>query len=313
MGKLDAICAKLKQINYVDQDGTELVEEYNNNNDKLLTNGLNKDAFVLKNLENETASSRRKKRKTATPRNLSQVRGYLEQFDDKDDELADYEINNQHTDFPPDDHTSRNLCVHLQFEEISANVLPEISPITPDDKEQLEYNGKHVIAEESSPLDLSVVRTSGNDICDVGEEDEGVGTNGCMTPDIDPGVKKVSQTAASTNKVPSKPTEVLNETRETNVLKDYAETTMNELLQMYGFEGKSETVTKQVPLQNFSTKQILQTKLQNNLKARSPHLKTCEDTVLTGMPTSIKAKALNSKFVNNTKPPDVAEGKFTKI
>ncbi|XP_071146586.1 zinc finger protein castor homolog 1-like isoform X3 [Mytilus edulis] len=43
------------------------------------------------------------------------------------------------------------------------------------------------------------------------------------------------------------------------VLKDYAESTMNELLQMYGFSGNSDGLTKQVPLANFNSNQILQT------------------------------------------------------
>ncbi|KAL5014907.1 hypothetical protein ScPMuIL_009177 [Solemya velum] len=309
MGKLDAICAKLKQVNHVDQDGTELVQE-NNNNEKLLTNGLEQNVYKHKIFENETPSGRRKKRKTATPRNLSQVQEYLEQFDDKDDELAEYEINNQHTDFPPDDHASRDLRVQVEFNESFADVLSEKSPIPPvcDEKEPTspkpEYNGNCAIPEDSSPLDLSLVRTPEDASYNQVKEDMGNATEekDSMTLGNDSCIDEIIKKTSSNTDIPSRPTEP-NESGETTVLKDYAETTMNELLQMYGFEGKSDTVTKQVPLQNFSTKQILQAKLQNNLKVKGPLSKMSRGNPLTGLSTANKAKALISNFVNNMKTP----------
>lgn len=76
------------------------------------------------------------------------------------------------------------------------------------------------------------------------------------------------------------PNKTIREVPDASMMKDYAETTMKELLGMYGLNDVVESITKNVPLQNFSSGKILESMPAqhlpymmplSNLAASDPH------------------------------------------
>ena len=104
---LDFSCNTKKSIreNSVDNDEKDLTDAPENNektsDDKTSVDRSNP-------TENESkAGSNKRKRKSAVPRSISQVKDFYDEKDEKD-ELEEYEINNLNTDFPPEEESDHN-------------------------------------------------------------------------------------------------------------------------------------------------------------------------------------------------------------
>ena len=338
---LDAICAKLKKINNDSPTPIQNLhqeidnrKESNNNVDicSSLPNGkcvdidqpeetsslsINYDATVETNgnVSNYVSSSSRRKRKLSVPRNINQVRDFVDKIDDIDekDELAEYTLNNQNTTFPPENESDdieslenesdlscdkNNIsndsgvavdlfngnCVGEKSIDVvsamvAASALRNNKQFTPAPSQSFVNNRKH--SRKSSnpksslinvPLDLSVTKTVENVNDKHFDHKRKLDDNETETPeDLSLTAENLSTTAESFNNTAedlSKTAEreqqnfensVKKQSQDVTVLKDYAESTMNELLSMYGFSGNSDHLTKHVPLQSFTSKQILQT------------------------------------------------------
>lgn len=218
------------------------------------------------------------RRKRGIPRSISQVREFYDQVDSKE-ELADYEINNQNTNFPPDDpyesekDTVGSGCVSLSHSNEFINDDSQSSCV--NHSEALGHSGDSFKSRQSSdyennddiiaPLDLSVSHSrddddsingylsSDEDGSKVADDDD----DDFFHPDrnlvIDEGKPSRAEISKSCSAVTSPK---CNGSEQAAHLKDYAESTMNELISMYGFGGTSghhNDVSRQVPLKNFKS------------------------------------------------------------
>ena len=130
---LDAICAKLKSVNeneaedsnnlsstLVNGGSSDTSNNPENNNkfnktildsciscEEVKDEGVVELTNISRNGSSVLSSQNRRKRKATTPRNILEVREKFDKIDEKD-ELADYEINNQNTNFPPEDEDELN-------------------------------------------------------------------------------------------------------------------------------------------------------------------------------------------------------------
>ncbi|XP_060080186.1 zinc finger protein castor homolog 1-like [Ylistrum balloti] len=239
-------------------------------------------------------ASRRKSRK-ATPRNITQVREIIEQYDsiDDKDELAEYELNNQNTTFPPpendDDYMDEEENVRIQNE--SMDVGENLSVVKSQSTENSITSNSSINDSSSSlnltsassesrnsrkarkpqmtqsinmPLDLSVCRTDADDYMDSDSSEFEYSMDGdevSLRSESGRNSPEDLRLTASTDK-PSVPKSTpKNSSKQDNLeisaLKDYAENTMNELLQMYGLSRSADSVTGQVHPENFSSNKIL--------------------------------------------------------
>ncbi|KAL3862322.1 hypothetical protein ACJMK2_008299 [Sinanodonta woodiana] len=221
---------------------------------------------------------RKGRRKASTPRSITQVQKLYNQFDiDEKDELAEYEINNLNTNFPPDDEElddseerQSSPSSSIQGSSVSfGQYTKEIqdannsSDTSKHSKEKASNHSKELSSSmpvthsnlASSPLDLSI----SNDFDD--NEDEINSTSVDLSVRSSNDCEKDS--SISEDKM-SSPADSKSESGDHAAnLKDYAENTMNELLSMYGLGGAGEggvgeieSLAGQVPLKNFT--QMLQ-------------------------------------------------------
>ena len=187
-------------------------------------------------------SSRRKSRKASTPRNIVQIQKTYNNFDhvDEKDELAEYEINNQNTNFPPEDgeedidknsyNSSHNSSRSNETVLDSSRTSKEL-----DKSGSLSKTSVDLQSNSGAPLDLSVSKG-----------DEPSTDNGYLSSDeddMDHNLVIDETDYEKTNNSPndSSVTRSAESKRESGDhqahLKDYAESTMNELISMYGFSG----------------------------------------------------------------------------
>ena len=197
-------------------------------------------------------SSRRKSRKASTPRNIVQIQKSYNNIDhiDEKDELAEYEINNQNTNFPPEDadediekssyNSSHNSSHSNESVLDSSRSSKELDKSGAEVKQTLQHSRQTIDAESDigAPLDLSVSKS-----------DEQSTTNGYLSSDED----EMGHNLVIDETEYDKTTSVKNDSayrqlgeskRESGDnkahaahLKDYAESTMNELISMYGYSG----------------------------------------------------------------------------
>ncbi|XP_021355431.1 zinc finger protein castor homolog 1-like [Mizuhopecten yessoensis] len=241
-----------------------------------------------------SGASRRKSRK-ATPRNISQVRKFIEQYDriDDKDELAQYELNNQNTTFPPpendeeymdEEENARTINENMDTgENLSVVRSPSIeTSITSTSSINDSCSSLNLTAKSSEvrnsrknrkpqmapsfsvPLDLSVGRTEMDDFMDSDSSEFEYSMDGDeVSLRSESGRNSPEDLRLSTSKdKPSVPkTTPKNSSKQDNLeisaLKDYAENTMNELLQMYGLSRSADSITGQVHPENFSSNKIL--------------------------------------------------------
>ncbi|XP_062590668.1 zinc finger protein castor homolog 1-like [Saccostrea cucullata] len=351
---LDAICAKLKSINgeehseitlKKEEDGAPITNEDAENHPNDTSVELD-NAKILKEVEkeNDGRSSRRKSRKASAPRNIAQVREILDKFEcaDDGDELAGYEINNQNTDFPPeveedtsleeDDSSSRKEDLSKSAE--SENNSPVSVSIKnsfhsrkqsrkPRKSTQAFSNKCNINSNSTAPLDLSIAKSaedsSNNAEKDVQESNQ---SSHVMQTSCDQRTNSNVDSANSQPKPTSPKFKVTEKTekQEMTVLKDFAESTMNELLSMYGFSGGSaESVIPQIPSNNFTSNLILHEQTSPDVpklhvnKAIPPLVSStvvANNVVTTSPPslTSAEKKGIFTNFVNqspnkSTQPP----------
>ena len=224
------------------------------------------------------STSRRKSRKSTIPRSITQVRDYYDQLDDKD-ELAEYEINNQNTNFPPDDCDEGEGEVERDVRDSGVDSLPQSR--THENRESPNYQNRQrqpvfqsrpsVIsslpsASAFAPLDLSVSKSKDDenslqdDDSDYNDMDDS--NHGQIDNDnefirsqrnlvIDEGkmsLPKQLPLLAAMSGGGFKPSS----SDQVNHLKDFAESTMNELISMYGFGGLHHNdLAKHMPMKNF--------------------------------------------------------------
>lgn len=296
---LDAICAKLKSLS--GEEGSDVVSELEiseqENNIPLLNENdtSNSESFrdeileskkylIDKELEKKGAgSSRRKSRKAAAPKNIAQVREILDKLDcaDENDELAEYEINNQNTDFPPEediipeeeDSSVRKdsaKTVHNDSDNspVSASINNSLQNRKQSRKPLKSTQSFSAPSNTAAPLDLSVAKStedsnhSERDFQEFNQSSQSLPNASEhqavsqleMTSNPQKSASSSSSSSSSKFKLAAEKTEK----QEMTVLKDYAETTMNELLSMYGFSaGSGDSLVQQIPSNNFTSNQIL--------------------------------------------------------
>ncbi|XP_045161717.2 zinc finger protein castor homolog 1-like [Mercenaria mercenaria] len=221
------------------------------------------------------------RRKRAIPRSISQVRDFYDNVDSKD-ELAEYEINNQNTNFPPEDayeserDTSGSGRESLSHSNDFGNEESNLS--LSNNSKSLGHSGESLKLRYSSdfdssnniltPLDLSISRSKDDDDSINGylssDEDDNVDADDddeddFFHPDrnlvIDES-KPTSQTSEHSLSNATSASQRYIGSEQAAHLKDYAESTMNELISMYGFGGVAghhNDIAKQVPMKNFKT------------------------------------------------------------
>lgn len=193
-------------------------------------------------------SSRRKRRKALTPRSIVQVQQTDFDIDEKD-ELAEYKINNQDTEFPPLENDQQAVLSPSNDMEVQEKESENSSanPERTNCHDMLEFkrsrkSRKPVInmprddhTSSEAPLDLSVCKkdtpnsSEQNAILSSDGKHEDLNTAedlGVSTPVIQVRSAQVDEVGDSNFK---------KDHPEISVLKDYAESTMNELISMYGF------------------------------------------------------------------------------
>ncbi|XP_067659441.1 zinc finger protein castor homolog 1-like isoform X2 [Haliotis asinina] len=295
LGKLDAICAKLKShtpdapsSNNNDEailsEPSEVSESNNNNQKTLDYNGsvplkpvapstpiiqpaplLASTPDTAKTYQAATpksskSSGRKKSRKSACPRNLAQYEDVKFSEITGKNEMGPYEINNQNTDFPPDQQQADELVAQdLSVDSSRATSPGDLDPSSQVDSmasdkedsiclEKSEFNSSSY-ASSGFPLDLSVSRTA-----------DDASVNGSPRSADSDRESMFQSTLESPNHAadlsanpltPDSPVKPM-VSAEARVLQDYAKNTMNELLSIYGFGGSADSVTKQIPLTNFT-------------------------------------------------------------
>lgn len=301
LGKLDAICARLQKTQGdLDQNGwrgtvhgiDKSIEDPENNNVPITLKTLRK---VTSSSPSPTkspptgspgsvttvkqASGRRKNRKAAVPRNLTQVNDYLEQFAEEKDELLEYKINNQDTDFPPQESRSsensedENRSNEQEDQEDSNDAFTtrqasEATINAQDDKNNnsnVPDSSHMAYTETSQVVDMKTL----NQETDDGVLDLSVSkiTNGNSTKETKPlaltdprPIENGSGETKTDDEENKTHHPVTGKTGDVDVagLKSYAERTMNEFLSMYGFPGDlNDTMPGQVPLHSFSMGKML--------------------------------------------------------
>lgn len=294
---LDAICAKLKSLS--GEEGSDVVSELEiceqENNIPLLNESdtNNAESFRDEILESKkylidkesekkgAGSSRRKSRKAAAPRNIAQVREILDKLDcaDENDELAEYEINNQNTDFPPEEDVSLEeedsivrkdsaKTVHNDTDNspVSASINNSLQNRKQSRKPLKSTQSFSTPGNTAAPLDLSVAKsTEDSDHSEKDFQEFNQSSQSLPNASEHQAVSQLEMTSnpqksASSSSSSSSKFKLAekSEKQEMTVLKDYAESTMNELLSMYGFSaGSGDSLVQQIPSNNFTSNQIL--------------------------------------------------------
>lgn len=222
------------------------------------------------------STSRRKSRK---PKSITQVRDFHNQLDEKD-ELAEYEINNQNTDFPPEDCDDsekdasssgrESLTRSFNYEDRDSPKFFNNSDSSIHSNEFTKLTHSRIAGAtlSSAPLDLSVHKN---------KEDEASTKDDCSSDDDDVEnpdshykhvpenreedyfhphgtlVIDEEQTPSSArNSKGNALCEAPKSNEQVNHLKDFAESTMNELISMYGFGGAHPNdLSKHVPKEGY--------------------------------------------------------------
>ena len=248
----------------------------------------------------EAGRSRKRRRKNCRPRSLMQL-SRDEAFVKED--LEEYHVNNNGVDFDAvaaDDEEEildLSCCVKKQENvngcsngecggQLVAATSAVVSPLTCGESKVFEEDGTRLVAldnkneDEEGDNTSGVVETvpSGSDIPRVVETvPSGSDTprvvetvpSGSDTPRVVETVPSGSDTPGVVETVPSDDDSGMVETVPSGAdaavaIKDYAESTMNELLSIYGLnEDHAEAITRRVPLLNFSPSNILGREQQN--------------------------------------------------
>lgn len=288
MKKLDAICAKLKtrdvpgpsqcitndqQENDDQGDNGQHVSEESNNHlgnaqeedhesshqgnkpapacDMAVTDTPTKHQFREPN--QDASISRKKRRKNQNPRNIAQVRDYCDELSGKDEELTEYEINNRDIDFQPMTTLDgeKNEC------DISVTSEEDSLDYGHSGGFQINHTSNGSKDSDSQPsiseaIDLSVNnRKKSNDYAN---SDVLSNNSRDMAPIATSNYANETSVSPS---IPSKPDQLSN-SADAAALKNYATSTMNELLSIYGLGEETDAIIKSVPLQNFTSGKILE-------------------------------------------------------
>ena len=210
----------------------------------------------------DVGSSRRKSRKASTPRNIAQVRDMYDNTDEKD-ELAEYEINNLNTDFPPEE--SEDPVPEIKETSTSNKTSFTSSPSNEYVDDDNSNHSSGLNQSKSSLLNLSMnskksaISTDNSDVFDdtvpldlsvskpheLDHEESIHGSKNCSDIEEDFSDDKnlvIDEEAEKPNvSGPNSPIHIKREFggEQAAHLKDYAESTMNELISMYGFGGSN--------------------------------------------------------------------------
>ncbi|XP_071109197.1 zinc finger protein castor homolog 1-like [Haliotis cracherodii] len=343
LGKLDAICAKLKSHtpegpSSNDNDEASLSEppeasESNNNNQKTLDfNGsvppepvapstpiiqpaplLASTPDTAKTYQAATpksskSSGRKKSRKSACPRNLAQYEDVKFSEGTRKDELGPYEINNQNTHFPPQEgETDELLAQDLSMDSSRATSPDDLDPHSQIDSmasdkedsicaEKSELNSSSY-ASSGFPLDLSVSRAaddaSVNGSPRSADSDREATYQSTLESHDHAADLSTDHVTPDTHDSPAKPMV----SAEARVLQDYAKNTMNELLSIYGFGGSADSVTKQIPLKNFTLYQHQSPSAQDLMEGSSSDIQPLPKTAhMDGKSQSSNKGIFNNQF-----------------
>lgn len=310
LSKLDAICARLKTASGVDggivfpnnteSASLEVIERNNNVTPS--------DIKKLQTSESQS-TSRRKSRKATVPRNLSKIQDfYDEDLDTNDkDELTDYKLNNQGSEFPPPDSDADCNDYANQWTTAASDDEEQFFKDASSSEEESDCDGRispssndgklTICTGESSPLDLSVGSKSSP-----GDPSKLI-SNLCIPKTIQNGTtaefaeKLVSKLSAKSKSTKS----AASNKDSTAVLPDYAETTMNELLNMYGLgEGN-----KSMPPHNAKTlsRHEVTPNLNKIIRSAVPSVQAVTNGHSSVAPDSIYAMYMNSLAKHAAKSP----------
>ncbi|KAK6177137.1 hypothetical protein SNE40_015302 [Patella caerulea] len=318
MGKLDAIFAKLKnkQANGTGSQITSDGTPESNNNTKELAD-LNHDISRSSNVSTSSSpilsgSSRRKSRKSK-PRNIAEFKGG-EKYEKE--EISEYEINNQKwnldsqngSDIDVDDQTtitsSRPITPNSpNFYDVSSDYG---STLQPDSLENSQDADKLVIDEsfdndnDSIPLDLTVSKDTKNK-----QNDHNLTADNNL------------DAADSRTTADNQPSPILHSTPDAKLLNS----TMNELLKMYGLGGNPTETPDKLQLTKYHVAQLAATanlglipKIPANNHAVAPpvlngHFSTPKKGLFSNPRTPLLLQ--NGGYKSSAKP--ISSPSFTKV
>ena len=172
---------------------------------------------------------RKRRRKNCQPRSLMQLNHEQEELMLKE-QLSDYRVNNSGVDFDTIADDEEEIL------DLSCGKKQEDLPISSN-------SDKHVT--DDTVVDLSIVTHGDPPEVESAQNCSRLVTMDTTTEDDDGAVKTAETTPSGAEAAVA--------------IKDYAETTMNELLSIYGLseDEAGESITRRVPLQNFAPSNIL--------------------------------------------------------
>ncbi len=236
-----------------------------------LSSNIRQDSDILDPIMSSTPSvkldcpstGRKNRRKNFHPRNINQMsdEGKEAVRLTAEEGLAEYQLNNPDVDF---DSVCEDSVVEGDMESINA----ELS-ITPDHSEQHDIPfSKDVVGDDCTPLDLSITKSSPTNSSGFSEtyDQQMMQRESCQEEALDMSVspaKSSNSWSASSSVTKPSGTSTNSLNSEAAAMKDYAESTMNELLGMYGLEEndsvtcRNSGIADHVPIQNFQSQSIL--------------------------------------------------------
>ncbi|WAR13855.1 CAS-like protein [Mya arenaria] len=288
---------------------------------------------------NQSSSSNRRKRKAAVPRSLTQVKDYYGHLDEKD-ELAEYEINNLNTNFPPEDYEDERNTSGSGRESLSRSVndgksspqhlnhsksstVSSLSKESTRSRLSSEIDPSHT----SAPLDLSLSSrqsrydedSAQGDLTSDDEKNGGFSDNeddDFFNPDRNLVIDESRNRAIKQGNAPSMGFASFHGVSGENntPLKDFAENTMNELISMYygnfGGSGEPSKYLQQKNMKSLSQNQGLSL-CENSLSSASkssfqiPPMSSGDEESHDGFPPM---KGIYANYVNSAGAPPKSGG-----
>lgn len=209
-------------------------------------------------------SSRRKSRKASTPRNIAQIQKTFDHYNhvDEKDELAEYEINNQNTNFPPEDADEDVEKNSFNSSRESVRCDDESLLDSSQTSKELDQSSGDLIipsvkyeTNNGAPLDLSISKTdeASTKNGDLSSDDEDSTRHNLVIDESDYEKTNSSWNESSFSQSTESRKDFGDHKAHAAHLKDYAESTMNELISMYGFSGAqlSADISHQISMPNY--------------------------------------------------------------
>ena len=281
-GMLNAICAKLLKAPVTTENETAETNATNDcQNDRETSpsdfdfetdkENNNKPLLLSKHREQSPIGDdggRKNRRKSGKPRNITQFKVLHEE---SFDELEEYELNNKGVDFEEvlkegeNEEEEEDYVLDLSRPIESESFVEQGLDLSNGASTQNEDTFSH---DESGILDLTVNKSHHqSDENHHGNQDrESMATGPVAMDTHEHSTDSLSAAQiprpAHTNSSPNAHSHINGqspsaEPTDANAIKDFAQSTMSELLGMYGLSSEVESITKNVPLQNFASGSIL--------------------------------------------------------